>query len=116
MSSCIAGGRCVWDEERIQLAARLSRYDGQATMLEFEAIFAGSCDNVKAKDWSALGMARALIVARWPKGAKEAFSEKGTPGASSSSIPSSLLARQWIPRPSQFNLNLHSSAKISAIT
>ena len=116
MSSCRAGGRYVWEEMRNQLAARLSRYNGEATTLEFEAIFAGSCDNVKAEDWTALGMARALIVARWPKGAKEAFSEKGTPGASSSSIPNSLLARQWIPRPSQFNLNLHSSATISAIT
>ena len=42
-------------------------------MLGFEAIFAGSCDNVKVKYWAALGKARALIVARWPKGAKEAF-------------------------------------------
>ena len=87
---------------RNQLAARLIRYDGEATMLEFEAIFAGSCDNVKAEDWSALGMARVLIVARWPKGAKEAFSEKGTPGARTSS----LLARQSIPRPRQFSLKL----------
>ena len=58
-------------------------------MLEIEAILAGSCDNVKVEDWAALGMARALVVGRWPKGAKEAFSEKGAPGASS------LLARQW---------------------
>ena len=55
---------------------------------------------MKAEDWSALGMARVLIVTRWPKGAKEAFSEKGTPGASS------LLAGQWVPRPRQFSPNL----------
>ena len=78
---------------RTQLAARLVRYDGEATMLSFEAMFAGSCDNLKVKDWAALGMARTLIVTRWPNSAKEAFSEKGTPGASS------LLARQWVPRP-----------------
>ena len=101
MSSCGAGGRCVWVEMLNQLAARLVRYDGEATMVEFEAIFAGSCDNAKAEDWSALGMARVLIVARWPKGAKEAFSEKETSGASS------LLARQWVPRPRQFSLNIH---------
>ena len=62
-------------------------------MLRFEAMFAGTCDNVKADDWTASRMARALIVTRWPNSAKEAFSEKVTPGASS------LLARQWIPRP-----------------
>ena len=93
MSGCGAGGRCILAEWRKQQAARLSRYDGVATMLEFEAIFAGSCDNVKAEDWAALGMARALIVTRWPNTAKETFSEKGTPGASS------LLARQWVLRP-----------------
>lgn len=30
-------------------------------------------DNVKAEDWSPIGMARVLILAPWPKGAKEAF-------------------------------------------
>ena len=106
MSSCGAGGRCVWVEMRNPLAARPIRYDGEATMLEFKAIFSGSCDNVKAEDWSALGMARALSVARWPKGAKEAFSEKVTPGASS------LLARQWVPRPRRFSLNIFDQAAL----
>ncbi len=45
MSSCGAGGQCVWVEISNQLAARLTRYDGEATMLEAEAeaIFADSC-------------------------------------------------------------------------
>ena len=45
---------------------------------------------MRTENWSALGMARVLILAPWPKEAKEAFSEKGTPGASQS-YP----ARHW---------------------
>lgn len=104
-----AGERYVWVETRNQLAARLSRYDGEATMLDFEAIFAGSCDNVKVEDWAALGMARALIVARWPKGAKKAFSEKELPELAL------FLLGSRSPRPRQFNLNLNSSDTVSAI-
>ena len=88
MSGCGAGGRCILAEWRKQQVARLSRYDGEAMMLELEAMFAGFFVNVKLDDWTASGMACALIVARWPNSAKKAFSEKVTPGANS------LLARQ----------------------